>query len=135
MSQSHKDQFLEAYKAATIPVLGKEQRLLGDARIELVGETDTGFKLADNEVYLSDLRVETMQQGIGTKTMQFLSTLADRFNVDIVLHAMGTTDEGPADWKLKDFYKGFGFKKVGPNNEMYRPAGAETAVAEPAPKL
>lgn len=122
MFTNSKQRFLSAFKEATIPVVGKPTRLLGDATIELVGEVDTGFKLGQNEVYLSDLRAAEMRKGTGTETMKFLAGLADKFNVDIVLHASGTTDDGPSDYKLREFYRGFGFVRSGSNGEMVRKA-------------
>jgi len=122
MHMTSKKRFLSAFHDASIPVLGKDQRILGDATVELLGEVDTGFKLGQNEVYLSDIRAAQMRQGTGTETMKFLAGLADKFNVDIVLHACGTTDESPSDYKLREFYRRFGFERCGSNGEMVRKA-------------
>ncbi len=117
---SPKAGFLQAFLDATEEVPGKpEARQRGSVQIELISEDDD-LRLSGTEVYLNSIKANEIKKGAGTEAMQFLSKLADTFNVDIVLHAMGMDDDSPSDYKLVQFYKGFGFFKVGSNNMMSR---------------
>lgn len=129
-----KQQFLMAFQEATVPAEGKEGlRQRGQAQFEVLAETDTGFTVGDNEVYLNTFRVAKQRGGIGREGMAFLNDLADKFNIDVVLHAAGMDDDSPSDYEIVQFYKACGYKKCGPNNEMFRSAARQEGGQEIPP--
>lgn len=130
-----KQLFLKSFEEATAPAAGKEGlRQRGQAQFEVLADTDTGFKVGETEVYLNTFRVAEQRQGIGREGMAFLHDLADKFNIDVVLHAAGMDDDSPPDYEIVQFYKACGYKKCGPNNEMFRPAAKQDeTVPNPAP--
>lgn len=133
--ETPKQQFLKAFEEATVPAAGKEGlRQRGQAQIEVLGECDTGFRLGENEVYLNTFRALEQRQGIGRDGMAFLNDLADKFNVDIVLHAVGMDKDSPSDYDIAQFYKACGYMRCGANNEMFRASATRDVIGpKPAP--
>lgn len=116
---------MEAFEAATRPAEKANERILNDTVLLQVDDNpDTGMPIADNEVYLMTFEAIEIKKGHGTQAMKFLTALASEHGIDIVLHAAGTNDKSPSDWKLVQFYKQHGFMRCGGGyNTMFRPAG------------
>lgn len=129
MTSTAKQQFLKAFEQATELERGGVFRVRGGVKFEVLAEVGTGFKIGENEVYLNSLRALEQRKGMGREAMGFLTSLADRFNVDIVLHACGLDDDSPSDYALRQFYRQFGFVKCGSNNAMVRMAASQNGAA------
>lgn len=126
-----KDQLLQAFADAAESSHGGVYRLAGVT--VTVGSGDgTPFDFGDDAVYLAGIRAMETGLGKGGQAMQVLTTLADRYKVAIVLHAVGQKD-GPPLIKLERFFQKHGFENTGPNREMTRESGPAKDAAPPQP--
>lgn len=122
-----KDAFLAEISRLTQPVEGKKSRLLGNAFVEVVGQPDSSLKLDEDEVYLGNIEAPVRRQGDGTKAMKQIIDLADAYGVAVVLHSAPEPDSGISPYDLRQFYRSFGFKRVGDNDLMARQPASQAA--------
>lgn len=121
-SVSPKDAFLLEFHRVTHPAGNGDKRLLRDVEVEIVGTTDFDLPLADDEIYLCDIKARTPRQGDGTRALRDIVTLANQHGVNILLHS-APGDNGPSPFKLREFYRDAGFRRVGENDLMLHRAG------------
>lgn len=122
-----KEAFIRDFEEATQP---KDdcKRVFNSASLGLYTESHKTYNLTEDEIYLYHLRAENYGQGQGKAAMIFLTALADRHGIDIVLHAglleksNGSEEDPLSEYELVQFYKKFGFEICGGNNEMVRHA-------------
>jgi hypothetical protein len=120
----NREEFLEAFRHATAATNDPLSRTFNSCvlfNVNLNGPL--GLRLRDCEVHLDLVRATPMGNGHGTKAMTFLTQLADRYEIDIILQAAppdAQDDDAPTVSKLISFYNGFGFKICGPENMMIR---------------
>lgn len=61
--------------------------------------------------------------------MKQIIDLADAYGVAVVLHSAPDTDSGISPYDLRQFYRSFGFKRVGDNDLMARQPSSQVATA------
>lgn len=124
LNNKNQQNLLQAFEAATSDAGGGYRLLNGNVLVSMHAVTGTALKIDDREVYLHDIRACEMHRGYGTQAMKFLTALADKHDIDMVLHASPSAegDDAPDSYTLIQFYKDFGFFKSGSNNLMARKA-------------
>ncbi len=78
--------------------MNEKQYIIGDAKVELSAVRNTIVRISD---------IESMKKGSGTKAMELICDLADKYKTTIELTAFGYSDT-PTD-ALVSWYKKFGF--------------------------
>jgi len=129
-----RDAFLKEWEKASQPIPGYDfKRQFGEAAVTLLKEPfeTSEVRLDEHEVYLDSIYVgpDSCRKGHYSKAMGFVTKLATKHGIDLVLHAAGIDSHSPADEVLVAMYKKHGFIRCGKNyNEMFRPAYPEPAI-------
>ena len=125
---ANRQAFMKAWKDITEPAMaaktGPMHRLFNNAVIlEVLDDTNGRRPLRPNQVELADMKSLAKRQGKGSEALEKLTSLADQFGIDIILEAvsLGTDNDDPGDYELKQYYKKFGFTSAG-TWSMYREA-------------
>lgn len=123
-----KEAFLKEFHAVTQPAEHPEKpaaRLFdGKVILEIL---DNRRPLQKHQVEITTIKSLRKGEGHAGKAMQFFTTLADKYNIGVVVYAAPSDrEEGSLSrHQLFKFYKSHGFSGISSCPEMYRPSSMD----------